>query len=185
VARTLIVECEAGARVPHFAHAAPARDEAHLARLGSRGVRSGLAVDRRERILREQVLHVGEDQLLVLLLVVRAELDHVAQRRALLLVLEQPQEMSVDVLAIGVHLRERRAREQPALRPRILRSNAVVVRVEQHAERRLERAVARQRRLECERLEVPARVREVPLRGARVGHRLERAVLGGKRRGEC
>ena len=185
VARTLVVEREARACVADLVHAARERHEARVARIRAGGMRGRLAVGRRERVLREQVLHIGEDQLLMLLFVVGAEQHHLAQRRIELPAFEQREQVPIDVLAIGVHLLERRPAEQAALRARVLRTDGVVVGIEQVSEQGIERAVARQRRLERERLEVPARVREVPFGRARVGHRLQRAVLGGKRLGKC
>ncbi len=63
-------------------------------------------------------------------------------------------------------------------------ADRVVVGVEKGPECRMVRTVARQTRLEQESLEKPAGVREMPLDRARVGHRLNRAVLVGKRDGQ-
>ena len=87
--------------------------------------------------------------------------------------------------AVGIHLGDRRPREQPPLRPRACRApDGLVVRVEQVAVGGVERAVARLVRREHERLEEPGGVGQVPLRGAGVGHRLHHLVFGTQRFGQ-
>jgi hypothetical protein len=112
----------------------------------------------------------------VLLLVVQAELHDLAHG-GVGPALEERQHPSVHVAAVGHHLGERRAREKPALGTRIRVAEALVVGVEERAELRLEGPVARSA-LEHQGLEEPAGVGQVPFHGARVGHGLERAVLG-------
>ena len=77
----------------------------------------------------------------------------------------------------------RRATAAKAARARVADAVAdgVVVGIEEHPEPRVERPVAGDVALENEGLEKPRRVREMPLHRARVGHRLQRAVLGGQR----
>jgi len=173
VARRLVVERERRAGVARLDVAAVEPDPA-----GRRGRGRGRRVvahphRRAQRVLREQVQQVGEDQLLVLLLVVQAQLDQVAGRggqpRA-----QQVGHRLVDMLAVGAHLRQRRARQQAAARPLVARADGVVVRVEQEAEALVEAPVAGAERREHELLEEPGGVREVPLAGAR--------ELGGLRR---
>ena len=79
---------------------------------------------------------------------------------------------------------ERRARQQSALRARVLGADAVVIRVEQHAKGGIERAIPGEVRLEHEGLEEPAGVRQVPLHRTRVGHRLDRAIFRRQRGGQ-
>src|SRR5688572_2515167 len=61
------------------------------------------------------------------------------------------------------------------------RTNGEIVRIEQHAERRMERTIPGEGGLQDERLEKPGGVREVPFDRARVGHRLQRAIFGRQR----
>src|SRR5687767_15302436 len=63
-------------------------------------------------------------------------------------------------------------------------ADRVVIGVEQHAVFGIEGLAPRLVRLEDERLEEPRRVGEVPLDGARIGHRLHHTVFGGEARGE-
>ena len=63
-------------------------------------------------------------------------------------------------------------------------ADRVVVRVEEHAERGMKGLALRIAPGENERLEEPRGVREMPLRRARLGHRLDRAILGGERSDE-
>ena len=62
----------------------------------------------------------------------------------------------LDVRAIRLHRREVRPRQEAALGPRMLVADAVVVGVEEDAERRIERREAARESLEQERLEEPA-----------------------------
>ena len=93
-----------------------------------------LMVGRAHGIHRQQMLDVGEHQLLVLLLVLQAELDQFAQPGIGAVRGEQGPHPRIDMLAIGAHLGERGAGEKPPLWPRILVPDRVVVRVEEHAE---------------------------------------------------
>src|SRR4051812_2536945 len=84
-------------------------------------------------------------------------------------------EPRVDRRPVGDDLGDRRAREQPALRTRMAGADALVVRVEEVVVRVVERGSTK--RTEDEALEEPRRMSEVPLHGARVGHRLRDPVL--------
>jgi hypothetical protein len=178
--RQLVVEREPVARVAERLQAAGIADPVGATRAHRREGPSG-AIHRLGRIAREQVLEVGEDELLVLLLVVEAELD---ARRG-------PGSRSPRTARASPRPRERdrpaRSRGRVATTGRAPAADGArrrdVIRVEQHAERRIERHEALALG-EDERLEEPGRVGEVPLDRARVGHRLERAVLGRERRGE-
>ena len=97
---------------------------------------------------------------------------------------EQRLHALVDVGAVALHVGQRRPRDEAALRARVLRADALVVAVEEDAKGRIERHEAGLEALEQEGLEEPRDVREVPLGRARVGHRLDLAVLGRERRGE-
>src|ERR1700682_4975880 len=102
------------------------------------------------------MLDVGQHELLVLLLVVHSELDQrvrLARQRA---ALEELLHRAIDMLAIGKHAIERGTRQETALGSRMLVADAVVIRIEQHAKSRIERAVAAEMRVEYESLEEPA-----------------------------
>src|SRR5262249_30856129 len=107
----------------------------------------------------------------VLLLVVEPQLG---QRRKIApgvhASLKQPRHGGIDVRPILQYVVERWPRKQAALRPRMLVAYCVVVGIEQHAKRRMIRPVSGNAFLENERLEEPARVREMPLDWTRVGH---------------
>jgi hypothetical protein len=108
----------------------------------------------------------------VLLLVMQAELEPrpraVVERAGR----ERMRHAAIDRGAIGVHAIEARVREHAPARPLDARADRLVVAVEQELERRIKRLAA-----EHERLEEPGGVCEVPLRGARVGHRLDDGIF--------
>ncbi len=135
--------------------------------------RHGRTHRRPQRVLREQVQQVGEDQLLVLLLVVQPQFDQraggVGDAAA-----QEVAHRVIDVRPVGEHLAQRRARQQATARPLVARADRVVVRVEQETEALVEAPVAVAVRREHELLEEPGGVREVPLAGTR--------ELGGLRR---
>ena len=100
--------------------------------------------------------HVGDQQLLVLLLVMQAKLDdgvniggqprhRVARRR-------------IDMAAILGDLRGGRARQQPARGTRMSRSDRLIVGIEQETERRIEHLIARHMGHQHELLEEPGGV---------------------------
>ena len=83
---------------------------------------------RRQRILRERVQHVGEQQLLVLLLVLQTELDQ--SGRLVRRMRQQPQHRGIDVAAERADAFGGRARQQPAVGTRVTRTNGLVIGVE-------------------------------------------------------
>lgn len=88
--------------------------------------------------------------------------------------------MLVNVLAIAVDLIHRGPRQQAALRTRPTRADRLVVRVEQHAVLRVERAVVLQMRREDEGFKEPAGMRQVPLHRTGVGHGLDDMIFAGE-----
>ena len=98
--------------------------------------RGGLPVrviDRIGRVLREGVQDVGEQQFLVLLLVMQADLqdrEHAPGigRRHLV---DQPLDRRIDMGAIAGDVGGVRPRDQPALRARVARAGGDVIGVEQ------------------------------------------------------
>src|SRR2546428_1207734 len=78
---------------------------------------------------------------------------------------------------VSMDRRQRRPRQQPALRARVLVADCVVIGVEQYAKRGIVEAITRNMRLEHEGLEKPTRMRKMPFDRARIGHRLDCAIL--------
>src|SRR5439155_7778285 len=74
VTRALVVEREPLARMADLGRARLVPVPAQRGRASSRDLRR-LSIDGMQRILRQQMLHVGQQELLMLLLVVQAELD--------------------------------------------------------------------------------------------------------------
>jgi hypothetical protein len=78
-------------------------------RSGASLARPRRVIGRFQRVHREDVLHVHQDQLLMLLLVMESELDERRQRRIALL--QKARHRRIDVTAIGGDLGAARARE--------------------------------------------------------------------------
>jgi hypothetical protein len=183
VRRPLVVEREAFAAVAELDQPAGERGEGQRRRAGGRGARRrARAVAGRERLLRQRVQRVGEDQLLVLLLVGQPQRQRRCQRRDLGVVepRQQRHHLAVDRAAVGRDLVAARPRQQPALRPRVPRPDRLVVRVPQEPGARIDRRDAA--RLQHERLEEPRRVRAVPLGRAARRHRLQLLIFWRQRR---
>ena len=178
-----VVECEAGPLMTDLLHPPGHPIQPHRRDCGPR-VGPAVAINRAEWVAAERVLQVGQEQLLVLLLVVQAEHDQRPENalQAAVGTVEQRAHPRVDRLAIPVDLGDRRASEQPAFAPRDPLADRVVVGIEQETIFRWGDPVAGRGRLDDERLEEPARVCQVPLGGAGVGHRLDDVVLDLQRR---
>ena len=125
------------------------------------------------------MLEVGEEQLLVLLLVVQAQLQQLADLRPVVVrrILDQLVHGAVDMAAVGVDLAYRRPRQQPAFGTWVALADGLVIRVEEVVETRVEFAVAGVERFEQKGLEEPGSVGQMPLGRADVGHRLHDVVL--------
>ena len=100
-------------------------------------------VGRIGRVLREGVQDVGEQQLLMLLLVMQPDLEdrntRLASPRG---ALDQPLDRAIDMGAIGRDLLAIRAGDQAALRARMTRTGGDVIGIEQEAEALVEFAIA-------------------------------------------
>ena len=142
-------------------------------------------IDREQRVARQQVLYVGEHQLLVLLLVLQAQLDQGTQRGIVRHVRQQARHAGIHIGPVGQHFMERGARKQPPLRARVLGPHTVVVRVEKHPERGRKRRKPGLVRFEHEGFKKPGGVGQVPFGGAGVRHGLRAAVLGRQGRRQC
>ncbi len=127
---------------------------------------------------------IGEQQLLVLLFVIQAEHDDVADRIRQVIPLQQVGHALVDPLAVLHHLLDCRPGQQSPLGTAVHGTDGVVVGVEQEAELVVVKSVARQRLLKHELLEEPGGVREVPFDRTRIGHRLHDVVFRRERLGE-
>ena len=90
-------------------------------RFRHRDARVGAGVSRLQRLAGEQAQDVGEQKLLMLLLVIDAELDQL-RRPGLKAALAEPLERRIDMHAIGAHLIGGRPRQQPALAARLPRA---------------------------------------------------------------
>jgi len=182
VARRFVVEAVVAVligRVAHLEHALVEGEPAKRLRLHRRD-RPALRIRGVRRVERQHVLDVGEQQLLVLLFVMQAERDEVFQL-ALVRLRQQREHAFIDVRAIAFHRFQRRPRDEAALRPRMLLADALVVAVEEHAKAGIEGTEPALVAFEHEGLEEPRDMCEVPLGGARVGHRLHLAVFGRQR----
>ena len=183
--RPLAIEGEACAVVSDLHHAAI---ELPIGRRRAVGLadrdRAGILVGRTQRVLREQMQDVGEQQFLMLLFVIAAEFDQLGDGRRKI-VLHERRHRAVDMIAIGDDRLERGARDHAASRTRLTSADALVIGIEQEIELRIERAVAGQIRLENHSLEEPGRMREMPFRRARVRHRLHGRVGVGQGRAEA
>src|SRR6267143_4978179 len=104
MARLLVIEGEIATRVPELAQAAFETDPSRIA-CADRSERPLLLIRGLLRIAREQVLQVREDELLMLLLVMQAQLDQPSDWRRSLCG-EDGAHGRVDVIAIGEHLLE-------------------------------------------------------------------------------
>src|SRR5215207_799445 len=136
VTRPLAVEGEALALGPDLDDARPARVESHgLDRAA--GNAGKLAIGRLERVLGESGEDVGQQQLLVLLLVVDPERDQL--ERGLGEGRKSRFERLVDMSAIFADLVEPRAADHPAPRSRMTLAFALVIRVEEEGEALVER----------------------------------------------
>ena len=172
----LIVIGEAIAVMTNWENAAVEGHPAERRWLGHRNAGVGAGVSRLQRLAGEQAQYVGEQKLLMLLLVIDAELDQL-RRPGLKATLAKPLECRVDMLAIGAHLIGGGPRQKPALAARLPRPDALVIGVEAIFEALVEDAVALEEGLEHERLEEPGGVGEMPLGWACVVIGLDDLVL--------
>ena len=184
MSRALAIEGEALAVMPYFNDAAikPAIGRRRIVGPADRE-RARVFIRRMQRVLGKQVEDVGEQQLLMLLFMVAAELDqrgHGGRQ----IVLDERGHRAVDMVAIRKDSLERRARDHAASRARLTRAYAFVIRIEQEIELTIVHAVAAQILFEDHPLEEPGGVREMPFRRACVGHRLHGGVGVGERRAE-
>ena len=184
VPRPLVVEREArwvGADLRE-----PGRLEAKLERHRAARARRrrGRAVGDVERVREQDLLRVRQQQLLMLLLVVQAELDEAGELGIVGARREEIERRVVDTGTVIMNLRNGRSAQVAALGARVHVADRVVVRVEDPLVTIVDGRVAGLPRAEDEALEEPGRVPQVPLRRARFDARLDDLVLDGERRRE-
>ena len=134
--------------------------------------------------MREGVQDIGEQELLVLLLVMEPDLENPQDLRKLAILGpgKQPLDRRIDVGAEGRDVLAVRPREQPPSRPRMTRASRHIIGVEKIGEALIEDAIAGQMRHQQELLEKPGRMRAMPFGRARIGHRLHHLILRAERR---
>ena len=176
VSRPFIVIGKALAVMANGKNAAVESDPVERRRLRHRDAGGGAGVSRLQRLAREQAQDVGEQKLLMLLLVIDAELDQLS-RPGLKATLAKPLECRVDMLAIGAHLVGRRARQETALAARLPGTHALVIGIEAIFEALVENPVALEEGFEHESFEEPGGVGEMPFGGTCVVIGLDDLVL--------
>src|SRR5258705_7592142 len=97
------------------------------------------AIHRTQRILRQQVLHVGQHQLLMLLLMIEPQLDDGGRETT---GVQQPRHGGIHVSAVLEDLGNRGTRQQTTMWAIPLWPERVVIRVEEILELRVERPIA-------------------------------------------
>ncbi|MDO9369233.1 MAG: hypothetical protein Q7T68_11750 [Sphingopyxis sp.] len=182
VTRALAIESEAIAAMPDRRHAGGALDPFHRGKLRNFTRDHILPHRRAKRILREEMLQIGEQQFLMLLLVVDAEFDERLRRRRQ--VGQRSLNRGVNVRTPDTDFVERRPGQQAALRPRMARTFGFVIAVEEKRVTLVVKTVAGHMIAQHEGFEEPRRMREVPFGGRRVGHRLRAGIGVGEGRDE-
>ncbi len=184
----LVVEGEASTSgtvvVPDFDEATVKIDPAHAVRL--RQIGRDAAVDGLERIERQDVLDVHEQQFLMLLLVIEAQLDQGPElaEHAVVKPVDQVAEAGIDVVPVEAHVMCTWAADDAAQGPVVSRPYGLVVAVEQEPVLVLEGAEVGLVVGQKEGLEEPGHMCPVPFGGRHVGHRLDGLVFRRKRRRE-
>ena len=122
---------------------------------------------------------IGEQQFLMLLLMMEADLEHARKlgKGALGHHADQLLHCRIDMRAIVGDALRIRARDQTALRPRVTRAGGDIIGIEQKREVIIEGHVIRHMRLQQELLEEPCGVRAVPLGRTGIRHRLHDLVF--------
>ena len=147
--------------------------------------KGGCGVHRPQRIVAQRHLEVGDQQFLVLLLVMQAEhgplQDLLGVRTR---IRQQPGHGGIDGRPVVEDLGHRRPRQIPAPGPGILLADGVVVAVEQVLVAIVRRAVSGQEGPQKEGLEEPGGVGQVPAGRARLGTGLDTHVLHLEVRGQ-
>jgi hypothetical protein len=133
-----------------------------------------LAIGGLERVLGQGRKNVGQQQFLMLLFVMDAELDEIEHRGRQ--VRQGAFERTVDMGAVGPHLIERRTAKHAALGPCVAFPLGLVIAVEQEGIALVERLVAGDMVAQHESLEEPRRMGKMPFGRRGIGKRLDRGV---------
>ncbi len=183
--RPLAIEGEAFAVVSDFHYAAI---ELPIGRRRAIGLAdrnwAWIFVSRTQRVLREQVQDIGQQQFLMLLFMIAAEFDQFGDGRRQVFLHERGHR-AVDMIPVRSDRLERRAGDHAPSWTRLTSADALIVGVEQEIELRIERAVAGEILFQNHSLEKPCRMREMPFCRARIGHRLHGRVGVGQWRAEA
>ena len=174
--RSFIVVGEVIAVVADFENAALEGEPVERCRMAGADAGNGLAISGLQRLGGEQAQDVGQQKLLVLLLVIDAELDQLGRFRVERCI-EQASERLIDESTIVAHLRDGRPREQPTLGAGLPRTDALIIGVEAIFEALVEHAIAGEEAFQQEGLEEPGGMREMPFGRARVVHGLHDLIL--------
>ena len=132
-----------------------------------------------ERILMQQVFHIRQDQFLVLLLVIQAQLNRLKSLWPIgwITAVNEFLHVCIDVRAIGIHFCDRWAGDQATLRAGLPRPKGFIVGIEQVKKLRV---IGRQfwpKLMQNHSFKKPAGVPQVPLGGACVSHGLHALVF--------
>ena len=175
--RTLIVEGETLTVVAQLAQTGVESGPTRWCRARGRGV--PLLVCRRDAVLKQDVLDVHEQQFLVLLLMLHAELEKKRDLRPARLrrAIDQGRQGCVNLRAIGQNLAHGRSSDQPPLRSRVPLADRLVIGVEEKLVIGMDRSVIWLESAQQKALEVPGGVGEMPLGGTDSRHRLYTVVF--------
>ncbi len=176
MSRLLVVKAETGALIADVYQSAGLRHERQRrSRLPGR-LRTAL-IDRRQRVAGEQMFDVGQEQLLMLLLVVQPQCHRLREGCCELGPRQQRLHVLIDMSAVSQYCGYGRTGQKPAAGALVHRADEVVVRIEQIAEALVVAAIIAARTPQHELLEEPAGVRQMPLRRTRVRHGLHDVIL--------
>ena len=184
----LVVPGESPVGSPHLEH--PGFELVKCWRGGLNGASGSIPVTgpigRPQGIARQDVLDVGDQQLLMLLLVVQPQL-HQARELGITTLLQptdQAHHLLVDLGAVGIDLLHRRPGQSPSNVPGHALSKALVVRIEDEVIARMTGPIVVGKFFQDHALEEPGGVTQVPLGRTDVRHGLYYVVLGAERPAE-
>ena len=175
VPRHFVVVGEALARMANLDNTVVTLDELQCRRLLP-PAHVKLRIGGLQRVDREQMLDVGQQQFLMLLFVMQAQCHQHGKFGIILTVLQMFDDRIVDALAKTQHLLKRRSAEQTALGTRMHRANRLVVGIEQVAPFRMQ-WLPRRDSGKNELLEEPGRMRQVPFHRTGIGHGLDNRIF--------
>ena len=128
---------------------------------------------------------VGQQQFLMLLLVVKAKRDELVQLDVVRMLTQHRQHAFIDSFPVSHHTSQRGATDQSALCAWVLVSYTDVVAVEQHAKTCIKRLEVGLILFKNEGFKKPGQVGQMPFGRAGVRHGLQLAIFCAKRLGQC